>query len=106
MTQPQFAELLNVSPDTYRRWESVGASAVAIPAPVAAHVRTIQSLKKIYAHWDKIARIIPIAGHELLLNGSVTGAVEMLNKADELSAGHEKLWGKLFPMLDRDGDEK
>lgn len=85
MTQAQFAELLNVPKDTYRRWESVGESAVLIPVPVAAHVRTIQNLKKLYADWDRIAT--PLAGTE---------------EFDAVIDDHEKLWGRLFPLLRRE----
>ncbi len=85
MTQAEFAEMLSVSKHTYRRWEGVGESAVLIPAPVAAHIRTLQSLKKLYADWDRLAT--PLAGTE---------------EFDAVIDGHEKLWTKLFPLLRRE----
>lgn len=99
MTQPQFAELLSVSPDTYRRWEMTGPSAVQMPAPVAAHVATIGKLKKIYGHWDKIAAAIVRAGGTTLSGKDIITAI---NVADDLADKHERLWGKLFPMLNRE----
>lgn len=86
MTQAQFAELLSVSKDTYRRWEMTGASAVQMPAPVAAHVATIGKLKKIYGHWDRKIGT-PLAGTE---------------EFDGVIDDHEALWAKLFPVLSRE----
>lgn len=85
LTQAQFATMLSVSVHTYRRWEMTGASAVQMPAPVAAHVETIGKMKAIYAHWDKIAT--PLAGTEEL-----GGVID----------DHEKLWAQLFPELKRE----
>jgi len=82
MTQAEFAELLGANLRTYQGWES---GRFDVPGPVAEHIRTIQSLKKIYAHWDQIAS--PLAGME---------------EFDAIVDDHEKLWGKLFPMLKRE----
>lgn len=95
MSPGDFAALLCAPVRTYEGWEQ-GRS---IPETVAAHIETIGKLKKIYAHWDKIAQAIVGAGGTALTGG---GIVEAINKADDLADKHEKLWGRLFPVLSRE----
>lgn len=87
MSQSRFADLLGASARTYQEWEQGRAG---VPGPVAKHVETIGKLRQIYGHWDQIARAQYHASRDAL---------------DALSDDHEKLWGELFPELDRMEDD-
>lgn len=80
INQADFARLLGANLRTYQGWEA----GRAIPTTVAQHVATIQKLRQIYEAWDRFAT--PLAGTE---------------EFDEAVDDHEKLWGRLFPELDR-----
>jgi len=81
MSQAAFAELLGVNARTYQAWE---AGRYAVPGTVRKHVQTIKNLRQIYSAWDKIAT--PLSGTE---------------EFDAAIDDHEKLWGELFPELNR-----
>lgn len=80
MKPSAFAKLLGVNPRTYEGYEQ----GRAIPGAVAKHAETIQKLRRIYSAWDQFAT--PLSGTE---------------EFDAAIDDHEKLWGELFPELNR-----
>lgn len=80
MSQAAFAQLLSVNLRTFQGYEQ----GRQIPPTISKHVETIQKLRVLYSAWDRFAT--PLAGTE---------------EFDEAVDDHEKLWGRLFPELDR-----
>ncbi len=81
MSQSAFAQLLGVNPRTYQGYES---GRFAVPGTVGKHVETIQKLRVLYSAWDQFAT--PLSGTE---------------EFDAAIDDQEKLWGELFPELNR-----